>query len=320
MNVLRDKLLNRESGIVLYSLTPPEKNISLEKLSGLNKRRTARIKTLNCDGLSIYDVQEEKGRDSGNRTFQYREAMNPLQYSHSLNEMENLSKVLYLVTGKYSEKELQNILENSKETSFVLVGSSEPRENNKTDISKAFPILSSYSNPLGAVCIGERYRSRINESERMLSKIKQGADFFISQCVYDLEIYDFLLKEYKAKCEEQNILPRPLILTFSPVGTEKAVDFMKWLGVRIPKTYRRGLKNCENPLDYSIQYLEEIARSLFDLCFELNIPVGVNFESVIARRDEVLASLSLADRVSGLLKDKLRNNNYNQRVPLTPTR
>ena len=57
-------------------------------------------------------------------------------------------------------------------------------------------------------------------------------------------------------------------------------------------------------LNLSIDYLEKIAKGLIDLCISLDIPFGINFESVIGKKAEVLASLELADRVSAYLKLK----------------
>lgn len=305
MNELVKKLKNRETGLVLYSLTPPALNTDPAKLKDLNKRRAARIETLDCHGISLYDVQEEKGRNDSDRTFLYREAMNPVDYSSSLSGHSSLPRLLYLVTGKYREDEIQALLEETEETAFVFVGSPSRTASGKTSLQRAYEIASAYNNPTGGVLIGERHSENNSEAKRLLSKIERGADFFISQCVYDISLYEKVLRAYKKESIQRGIEEKPLIFTFSPVGTRKALEFMKWLGVSIPEDFIRGIEREDDFLDYSVSYLAEKASNLMDLCGELDIPFGINFESVIGKRQEVLASLTLADRITSLMKRKL---------------
>jgi hypothetical protein len=302
MNKLTEKLRKAEAGIFLYSLTPPAKDITSEKLFNLNRRRAARISTLDIDGLSIYDVQEEKDRTNDERTYRYRPALNPMTYGKSMNEHSGMQQVIYLVSGKYREEELESIFRENPDKLFVPVGSPSTKSVSLTSLNTALEISQSYKNPIGAVCIGERHQYGRNEVERMLAKEDRGVDFFISQCVFNGTLYEKLLDDYEKESRILNYPLKPVILTFSPVGDRNSLEFMKWLGIEFEDNFLQNLPHSDNFLEYSLRYLEDIGRRLIDMALERDIPLGLNFESVIGRRAEVLASLKLAEDLSDYLK------------------
>jgi methylenetetrahydrofolate reductase (NADPH) len=305
MNQLLKKLKNSESGLTIYSLTPPKETISDDELKVLNKRRAMRISSIHCDAISIYDVQEEKTRNSNKRTFEYKTALDPQRYGNSINIENNLPQIIYLATGKYTREELLSIYKNNREKAFVLVGSPCSETPVKTTLKQAYEISSIFENPTGGVLIGERHQNGSSEVERVLGKIDRGADFFISQCIYDGLLYEKFLKNYAEESQILNYTMKPIILTFSPIGNTSSIDFMKWLGVQIPEEFLRNIPDKDNFIDYSVTYHEEKARKLIDLAIALKIPFGINFESVIGKRTEVLASLKLFSLVSDYMNQKL---------------
>ena len=304
MNKLVEKLKYGESGTLIYSLTPPKEDIETDKLHSLNFRRSSRISKIQFDAISIYDVQEEKSRNNEKRTFEYNRAINPINYGHALNVFNDLPQIIYLAVSKYSEKELQSIMELNSDKTFVLVGSPSPTASARTSLNKAWEITSPYENPIGGVLIGERHQNGNSEVQRVISKIEKGADFFISQCIYDYTIYKSFLEDYAVESNFLGYEIKPVILTFSPVGNSKSLDFLQWLGINIPDDFKQIIPESDDFLNLSIDYLEHIAKKLIDLCIILKIPFGINFESVIGKKAEVMASLELADRVSEFVKSE----------------
>lgn len=295
--------MNRiKSGLFIYSLTPPKENISIEKLKTVNSRRISRISPLNCDAISVYDVQEEKTRTDKERTYEYKPALSPLKYGESISSFTDLPQILYLASGKYSIDELHNIFKENPDKSFVLVGSPGIDVTVKTTLSEAYKVSSLYDNQVGGVVIGERHKNGDSEVKRVLRKIRMGADFFISQCIYDLHLYKKFLNDYLKESIKNSIEMRPVILTFSPIGNKTGLDFMQWLGVQIPPQLVNEITDNDDFLNYTNSYLEDIAKKLIDLCIQKRIPFGINFESVIGKRDEVLASIELAKNVSDYLR------------------
>ncbi len=308
MSRLFDKIQKAEPGVFLYSLTPPAEEITSEKLYELNRRRAARLSTLDIDGLSIYDVQEERDRKEEKRTFPYRPTLNPLSYGKAMKEHCNTEQIIYLVAGKYSEEQLHRIFRNYPGALFVPVGSPSSSSEARTTLGRSLELSSEYTNPIGSVLIGERNNPGGGEIDRMMSKIEGGVDFFISQCVYNGSLYEKLIDDYLLESKIYGYPLKPIILTFSPVGDRNSLKFMKWLGINFSEEFEKNLPESEKFLKYSIQYLEKIGIRLINTAMERNIPIGLNFESVIGRREEVLASLSLAENLSSYLRSHSLSN------------
>lgn len=52
--MLRDRLLNKESGFLFYGLTPPKVNTDKEKIRTIADKQIARIESVDIDGLVLY--------------------------------------------------------------------------------------------------------------------------------------------------------------------------------------------------------------------------------------------------------------------------
>ena len=71
--MLVEKIKSRQSGIILYGITPPKKGTEAEKIEEISSRQIQRLQSLNIDGLIIYDIQDEKSRTSEQRPFPFIE-------------------------------------------------------------------------------------------------------------------------------------------------------------------------------------------------------------------------------------------------------
>jgi 5,10-methylenetetrahydrofolate reductase len=88
---------------------------------------------------------------------------------------------------------------------------------------------------LGGVTIPERHQSKGDEHIRVFRKISQGCAFFVSQGVYDVNASKNFLSDYYYYGQEHNIPLVPILFTLTPCDSLKTLQFMKWLGVSIPK-------------------------------------------------------------------------------------
>ena len=52
--MLKEKILNKEKNLLLYALTPPKAEFEEAKLREIADRWTARIESVNADGLLLY--------------------------------------------------------------------------------------------------------------------------------------------------------------------------------------------------------------------------------------------------------------------------
>jgi len=111
--------------------------------------------------------------------------------------------------------------------------------------------------------------------------------------VYHAGATERLLADYARDCRGAGVQPRRIVLTFSPVGRQKTMAFLNWLGVNIPRETSAAILGASNPLAKSISICRENLRRILDHAYAREIPLGVNVESVSINKDEIDASVDL---------------------------
>ena len=66
----------------------------------------------------------------------------------------------------------------------------------------------------------------------------------------------------------------PIIINLTPCGSIKTLEFMKWLGINIPKWLENDLINSVDILEKSIILSKLLFDELFDFALEKEIPLG----------------------------------------------
>lgn len=300
--MLVDKIKNRESGIILYGITPPKKGTNPEKLKQISERQMQRLSTLTIDGLVVYDIQDEKSRTTEKRPFPFIETLDPFTYITEYLQQLNVPKIIYRAVGKYSPAEINRFLSTASPEKHlsVFVGASSQSQSVTLSLNQAYALKSEVNNNLvlGGVTIPERHISKGDEHIRVFNKIAQGCQFFISQGVYDVNASKNFLSEYHYYGKLHNIPLVPIMFTLTPCGSLKTLKFMKWLGISVPKWLENELTNSIDILQKSVDLSERNWLELKSFAEEKQIPVGCNIESVSIRKVEVDASIELLRRVS----------------------
>jgi hypothetical protein len=155
---------------------------------------------------------------------------------------------------------------------------------------------------LGAITIPTRRREDLDEPERMLAKIDDGAEFFTSQVIYEADSTRQLLVDYDQACREHGVDPAPVFLSFAPITGRKDARFLEWLGVRIPDEVKNWVFQARaNPLDRSVRVAEHLLREILTFTDrrDLDVPIGINVEHIM--RYNFDASEVLLDRLDSLL-------------------
>jgi len=305
--MLVEKIRNRESGIVLYGIVPPKKGTDAEKVEEISARQIQRLKGLSIDGLIIYDIQDETSRTSEERPFPFMETLDSFLYSRDHLSSLSIPKVIYRSVGKYSGAELSKFLTNSSPENdiTVFVGASSKTQEVTMSVGDAYKLRRDINSNiiLGGVTIPERHNLKRDEHIRVFNKISQGCSFFISQGVYDVNASKDFLSDYYYYGLEHDIPLVPIIFTLTPCGSLKTLQFMKWLGISIPKWLENELIHSEDILQKSVDCSEQNWMELKSFSDEKGIPIGCNIESVAVRKAEVEASIELLRRVSKHLKE-----------------
>jgi 5,10-methylenetetrahydrofolate reductase len=150
--------------------------------------------------------------------------------------------------------------------------------------------------PFGCVCIAERHtlesaqargKDYPTEHQNMVRKQKAGAQLFISQAVCDPEPTIRLLKDYAALCRLKGLTPQKVVLTFAPVSRKKTMDFIKWLGVRVPQETQDKILNADHPVGASVEILCQTLERILAETVGVGVPLGISCESVSIYKAEI---------------------------------
>jgi len=302
-----DKIINGESGVLLYGITPPKSSNSPEKIEEITFKTINRIKQLEIDGLVIYDIQDEASRNASERPFPFISTIDAHTYSSVYLKGLNLPKIVYCSVGKLSERELSaNLMDSPPDNASVFVGVPSKEHPVKMTLAQAYTIWSQISpkNLLGAVAIPERHYLKKNEHLKIASKIENGCSFFITQCVYNVNNVKNLITDLHDWSKLTGAKLPTLIFTLTPCGSLKTLKFIDWLGIHVPEWLAKELSNCNNILEKSVDTCLKIASEIMDFCIEKKVPFGLNIESVSINKDEIEASENLLRSVAKLLKEK----------------
>ncbi|GMK40821.1 hypothetical protein PCCS19_38770 [Paenibacillus sp. CCS19] len=306
--MLRESILNKKAGIITYGMTPPKASNTAEKIAEISQKQIERLKNVDIDALILYDVQEESDRIEEERPFPYMAMLDPETYSEQYLHELDVPKIIYRCVGKYSETELTNWLTKSsaQERFSVFVGASSSQQQVTLELTDAYKLSSLHNSSLtfGGVIIPERHSKKNDEHKRVVNKMKQGCSFFVSQATFNVEASKSFLSDYYHYCNELEIGMVPILFNLAPCGSTKTLEFMKWLGISIPRWLENELKYSSDVLDKSIQLTNKIFEELLEFGLEKGIPVGCSIESVSTRKVEIEASIQMLNDIKSLIDKK----------------
>ena len=120
----------------------------------------------------------------------------------------------------------------------------------------------------------------------------------MTQVVYDVNAAKDMVSDYHYACLDRGIAPAPIVFTLSVCGSMKTLEFLQWLGVDVPRWIQNELRHADDTIDTSYEQAVATAIELMTYCRRLDVPFGLNIESVSIRRAEIEASVRLASRLS----------------------
>lgn len=308
MSTLFEKLDRGLAGIRLYGIAPPKLESTPERILEIAAQQVARLRALAPDGLVVYDIQDEPGRAGEARPFPFLPTVAPEAYAEGALAELGLPKIVYRCVSAAPREVFSRWLEAVQASPGrqlgVFVGA--PRGGGATSpgvtLSEAYELARGAPNLLlGGIAIAERHAKKADEHERMLAKQASGCRFFITQSVYDAASTKSLLSDYALSLAARGREPAPVVLTFSPCGSVRTLEFMKWLGISFPRWLENELRHSPATLERSIDLCESVFSDVLAYAREKRLPIGINVESVSIRKAEIDASVELYRRLSARL-------------------
>jgi len=298
-------------GVYFFGTTPPKGSTDDMQMDEIATKLLQRLENLDYDGLIVYDIQDESSRTDKPRPFPFMGTRDSREYSALLAQKSDHTVITYKSVSQRDKASFEQWLNQAWSDygvrNLVLVGSPSSDASIKLSLSEAYNTLadSEHNFSLGGVTIAERHASKGNEHRRLVDKSNKGCDFFVSQAVYDADATIKLLQEYAQLCQQQDQQPSRIILTFTPCGSAKTLEFMNWLGIAVPEATRAEILQAESPLQQSVQICHRNLERILAACLPLGIPVGLNIESLTNRKEEIDASIQLFTQLKDTLEQRL---------------
>jgi hypothetical protein len=304
VSVLLEKLDRGLTGIRLYGIAPPKLATDPERVREIAAQQMARLRMLAPDGLVVYDIQDEPGPSGLARPFPFLPTIDPELYAYGALADLAIPKIVYRCVGSHTREAFANWLDTVRASGGrrlgVFVGAPRGRSLGPSlPLAEAQALARAAPNlVLGGIAIAERHGAKHDEHERMLAKQDRGCRFFITQSVYDAASTKSLLSDYALLMRARGRPPAPVVLTFSPCGSVRTLEFMKWLGISFPRWLENELRYSADTLERSIDLCESVFADVQEYAREKQLPIGINVESVSIRKSEIDASVELYRRLS----------------------
>ncbi|WP_329000231.1 methylenetetrahydrofolate reductase [Kribbella sp. NBC_00709] len=287
---------SRRTELLFYGMTPPRRSIEGEALARFDEVTRTRLQQLDIDALILYDIDDEAERVPDERPFPFSPTMDPVDFLAEHLAWWDRPTIVYRSVGKYSPAELDSWVRRSTGgIGTVMVGAPTSTADVKTSLSAAYDLWQRCGSvlPLGGVTIPERHASRLDEHQRLLRKQQSGCSFFVTQIIYDVGAAMDLASDYLYLCRSEGVEAVPIVFTLSICGSVKTLEFLAWLGVKVPRWLRNELTHASDPVADSYEHCVGIARTLSVFCRDRGLTFGFNIESVSTRRVENEASAEL---------------------------
>ena len=290
---LKDVLLESARPVFLFGSTPPKEGTSIDEGKETCKKFAMRSAVLATDGFIVYDIQDEGKRTTLDRPFPFRKTMDPALYASFFPSISGKDCIVYKHVSESETKDYDNWLDNAcgnlHHTCFTLVGAASSSEQHKSiGILGAATRTNLRQNvAFGCVCIPERHMIKKNEDVNMFSKATLGAQWFITQGIFDAEHAIKTINDYSKLCRDKNVVPKKVILTFAPCGRQKTMTFIKWLGMHVPESVEKSILESTDPVHTSITILNDILKKILEHTGGSGVPLGLNVESLSIFKEEI---------------------------------
>lgn len=302
---LQRRIIDRQGEFLLFAVTPPRLSTNSEQAQEIADVTLERLGPLGVDGLILYDIDDESDRNPDARPFPFLPTMDPADYLDRHLQAWHTPVVVYRATAKYTEQELRDWMrgQDTARRMTVLVGASSQTRPVATTLRTAQQLRADV-NPdllLGGVAIPERHTRNGDEHLRLIAKQEAGCSYFVTQIVYDAGAAKNLLSDYAYECRDRGLTPVPIVFTLSVCGSMKTLEFLRWLGIDVPRWIENDLRHASDTLDASVDHAEATAHELMSFGRRLGVPFGISIESVSIRKVEIEASVRLARRLGPTL-------------------
>jgi len=143
--------------------------------------------------------------------------------------------------------------------------------------------------------------TRKDEAERIVTKVKSGITFFLSQLIFETAPMKQVLTNLKRQCEDEELEFPDVYVSLAPAARARDIEFMQWLGVEFSPPVLSYLVNKDEKRleERAFKVLERLLDDLFNFMDKENFDLGFNIGHV------VYANLELSERLVELVTSRI---------------
>ena len=282
---IKDKIKRPRRPVVVYEILPPRQKDGT--LNSYAANISSLLSQTHIDAINIPEVRDEVAR--GERPVKNQIRAEPREFGKLLQNIVGIEAIVNrVVVHQALKKEIEwfeeTYINYEIENLITVGGESRKIKYPGPSVNKALKAIKNNSK-IDILCGGISIPSREKESLNLIEKSTNGSEFFTTQVLYDSSKIIKMISHYQKRCDEQRTFPRRLLLSFAPVSSKKNIDFLKWLGVEIPKGTESFLneneKNMvERSMEISVRVLEETLSFLNEN--KIIVPIGLNVEHIMS--------------------------------------
>ena len=311
--VLKDKLLDPASPVLLYGTTPPRAGSDGDAVETAAAKLAARLAPLPLDGVVVYDIQDESGRTGKPRPFAFTGTVDPRSYASLLAARTGKSIITYKCVGDLDEAGWRAWLDEAASAYGVgflsIVGRPTSGVRYPLALSKAIRLAAAHRRALPWA--GSRSPSAIPPSAakpRACSPRASRAAATSSRRPSTTPTPASACSPTTRATAAARASRRGASCSrFAPVGREKTMAFLQLARRAHPARHRaRHPRRGEPAGEIHRASAARTCAASSTQPYAREIPLGINVESVSINRDEIDASVDLFHALGEVLRDELR--------------
>jgi len=284
---LREKITSARRPVVVYEILPPR--VVDGSIESYSERISSLLSQTHIDAINIPEVHAERGR--GGRPVEESIRAEPRQFGKIIQDFVGIEAIVNRVSVHKSYEDQEDWFRTTRDEygidNFVIVGGESSKiEYPGPNVIETADMIREINSSEGPEIFfgGVSLPMRELESVRMLKKGAAGNEFFTTQVLYDSVDVTKMLGHYFTACEEAELNPKRVLLSFAPISTVKNIDFLKWLGVEIPRETEGYLVGDmeeikERSIEVSLRVFDEIINYISGN--NIRVPIGLNIEHIM---------------------------------------
>jgi len=143
--------------------------------------------------------------------------------------------------------------------------------------------------------------TREDEVQRIVTKVKSGITFFLSQIIFEASPMKHVLADLKVRCENERLEFPDVFVSLAPATRIRDLEFMRWLGVQFPPTLLSFLtdKDEKRVEARTFEVLKKLIDEVVEVMAKVTSTVGFNIGHV------VYDNLDLSERLIKLVSSRV---------------